>query len=135
MWGEWRYCFGLVVAPVLCFKARVNSLRFTPGATPADLLMTGMAAELYGSMYNHWWDLNPFMKYTYFKMAYCLFCSSISMSVWNELHSMVYLMIIQQLVYRFYLCLIWLRFIFYLNRFHTIKINFLIFLLIIFLNH
>ena len=55
LWGHWHPCFGLLVTSALGFKARVDSLacflacalflRFTSGATPADLLMASMAAE------------------------------------------------------------------------------------------
>ena len=48
LWGHWYLCFGLLVMSALGFKARVDSLacflacalflRFTSGATPADLL-------------------------------------------------------------------------------------------------
>ena len=65
-------CFGLLVTSPLGFKARVgsalfalgggvhvtHSLRFTCGATPADLLVASMAAKLISSTYlrRHWWD-------------------------------------------------------------------------------
>ena len=59
MWGQWYPCFWLLVTSPLGFKARVDSalfalgrdicvtcsLRFTSGATPADLLVASMAAE------------------------------------------------------------------------------------------
>ena len=55
LWGHWYPCFGLLVTSALGFKARVDSLacflacmlflRFTSGATPADLLTASMAAE------------------------------------------------------------------------------------------
>ena len=54
-------CFGLLVTSALGFKARVDSLacflacapflRFTSGATPADLLTASMAAEPLWPMY------------------------------------------------------------------------------------
>ena len=55
LWGHWYPCFGLLVTSALGFKARVDSLacflacvlflRFTSGATPANLLTASMAAE------------------------------------------------------------------------------------------
>ena len=58
LWGHWYPCFGLLVTSPLGFKARVGSLfrtslgrgicvtgslRYTPGVTPADLLVATMA--------------------------------------------------------------------------------------------
>ena len=64
LWGKWYSCFGLQVMSPLGFKARVgsliciwerctvlvtHSLRFTSGATPADLLATSMADRPFSS--------------------------------------------------------------------------------------
>ena len=55
LWGHRYPCFGLLVTSALGFKARVDSLacflactlflRFTSGATPADLLTASMVAR------------------------------------------------------------------------------------------
>ena len=61
LWGHWYPCFGFLVMSPLGFKVRVgslihtwwrhicdvHSLRFTSGATPADLLTASMAASRY----------------------------------------------------------------------------------------
>ena len=51
LWGHWYPCFGLLVTSPLGFKRQrhrcyiTHSLRFTSGATPANLLAASMAAE------------------------------------------------------------------------------------------
>ena len=64
LWGHWYLCFGLLVTSALGFKAKGGSrclcalslehneiLRFTSGATPADLLVASMAAESFSPTY------------------------------------------------------------------------------------
>ena len=64
LWGHWYPCFGLLVTSPLGFKAEwaalfaliraihdVCTLKFTFGATPANLLMTSMGAGHFPQMY------------------------------------------------------------------------------------
>ena len=56
MWDHWYHCFGLLVKSTLGFwhasmPASNGFLRFTFGATPDDLLVASMAANLFCSMY------------------------------------------------------------------------------------
>ena len=82
MWDHWYLWFGLLVTSPLCLKARVGSLihawlrqvlcflRFTSGATPADLFTASMAAKSFSSRYlwvaigGAWnWDLWCFCRH------------------------------------------------------------------------
>ena len=64
LWGHWYPCCRLLVMFSLDFKARVgslicrdihdvHSLRFTSGVTPANLLVSSMAAKPFSSIYTY----------------------------------------------------------------------------------
>ena len=91
LWVNWYPCFGLLVMTPLCFKARVGSalftlgrgvrvtrsLRLTPGATPADLLVDSMAAEPISSTYL--WNS---LSFDVNRNSLCLFWDIDRQSLW-----------------------------------------------------
>ena len=109
LWAYWYPCFGLLVMSPLGFKARVGSallalgrgvcvtcsLRFTSGATPADLLAASMAAKRVSSTYlwtgigRTWtWDLS-LHEGTLNRLSYA--GSAMTMRIWLLINPVSYI--------------------------------------------